>query len=80
MLMLFKPWSNPRDLISGIDAPNIEHALKTILFIPPLIPPGIPGFRGFRGGIHTNSGEESAGIPEFRDSGGMQEGIRLQFI
>ena len=29
MLMLFKPWSNPRDLISGIHALNIEDALKT---------------------------------------------------
>ena len=29
MLILFKLWSNPRDLISGIHAPNVEDALKT---------------------------------------------------
>jgi len=43
-----------------------------ILFIPPLIPPGIQVFRGESAGMRRNSG-----IPA--DSGGIRGGIRLQF-
>jgi hypothetical protein len=65
-------WEESFEVLSST---NWNQSSIAILFIPPLIPAGIHGIPGIPAripGIRRND-------PEFRNSGGIQGGIRLQF-
>jgi hypothetical protein len=82
------PWNNVDVGDNGIHVPEAEPEAEssksperkvpivlTVLFIPLLIPAGIHGIPGIPAGIPGIRRND----PQFRNSGGIRGGIRLQF-